>query len=139
FLGGAILGLTLAFKPNLVFIVIVLTAHWILSGNFRSLWFHAIGGISGGALAILFAAVSFHDFRCWTEWLSVLHSLSNDKVIAINNGNCSPAQMIYEWLHVNITLFLAIVLTGFAVWLLWNRWKNLQRQNRNELAIPPEV
>jgi hypothetical protein len=134
FVGGAILGLLLAFKPNLVFVVVVLVAHWIISGDFRRLWLHAFGGMVATALAIFFAAAIFHNFQCWSEWLSALRTLSNKNVISIQNGNCSPVEIIYEQFHINLALPFAIVFALFIIWRLWNRRHALPRAAINESA-----
>jgi len=137
--GGAILGLTLVFKPNLIFVAIALAACWIVRGNFRRLWFQAVGGIVGGVLAIFFSAVSFHNFRCWREWFSSLHTLSADNIIAVSNGNFSPVQIVYERFHLNIALPLAIVLTALVVWSLWKRRKDSQLSANEPADMPPEI
>lgn len=135
FIGGAILGLTLAFKPNLVFIIAPLAAYWIFGKNFRRLWFHAGGGIAGGAFAILFAIVSFHDADCWNEWLASLRTLSDEKVIPIQNGNFSPAEIIFELFHLNLTLLLVIVFTGLAIWRLWNFQRRQKPGDQMEIFV----
>lgn len=127
--GGAILGLALAFKPNLIFVVIALVAHWLINANWRRLWSQAAGGIIGAILAIFFAAANFHDFRCWNEWLSALRTLSADNVIPVKNGNFSPIEIIYELFHLNLALPLAAIFIGMAVALFWKRRKNVFAKN----------
>lgn len=137
--GGALLGLAIAFKPNLIFVIVALAAHWFINGNWRRLWLHALGGIAGATLAIFFAAANFHDFRCWGEWLSALRTLSNDNVIPIKNGNFSPIEIIYELLHVNLTLPLAAVFITLSIVLLWKQKSRASGKSENETVPYSEV
>jgi hypothetical protein len=135
-LGGALIGLMVAFKPNLVFVAGMLAVYWIVSRQIRRLWFHSIGAVVGVAVAISFAAASFRSLHCWTDWLSALHSLPG-AIITVDLGNFSPAQILNESFGINIEIPLAIIFGGLAVAVMWIRQRNVSRE-RGAMPAPDE-
>jgi len=105
-LGGALIGLAVAFKPNLVFVAAVLAVDWILNGRFRRVGFHAAGAAIGGGIAILAAAADFGTWRCWTSWMAALKSLP-DEIIPVQNGNYAPARILDGGLGADLAIPLA--------------------------------
>ena len=120
FAGGALLSAAVAFKPNLMFVAGLLALHWLLSGRIRCLLWHAAGAVAGGVGVVLFSAMSFHSVRCWGEWVSALHSLP-DNVILASYGNSSPLQIICESFHWDVAVPLAVILIGLSIVILRNR------------------
>lgn len=122
FAGGVLLSAIVAFKPNLVFVAGVLVFHWLLNGRFRCLLLHAAGAVVGGAGVVLFSAMSFHSLRCWGEWLSALHSLPANVILA-SYGNASPLEIFCESFHLNVAIPLAVILIGLSIVIL-SSWRH---------------
>ncbi len=127
-LGGALIGLAVAFKPNLVLVAVVLMIDWLLNGQFRRVGFHAAGAAVGGIIAILVAAADFGTLRCWTNWMAALQSLP-DEVILIQNGNYAPARILDGGLGVHLEIPLAVIFGGLVVAGLWMKRQGAGRQN----------
>jgi hypothetical protein len=127
-LGGVLIGLAVAFKPNLVFIAAVLAVDWLLNGQFRRVGFHAAGAAAGSLIAILVATAGFGTPRCWTSWLAALQSLP-DEVIPVKNGNYAPARILGEGLGMNIGMPLAVIFGGLLVAGLWMKRPGAFRRN----------
>lgn len=123
-LGGVIIGLLLAFKPNLIFIPAMLGMHWIFSGQFRRLWLHALGGAIGAIAAILFSMASFTNTHCWADWIYALR-LMPDEIITVDLGNFSAVQFLNGLLGQNTATLLAITFIGSTIVLSWNRTRGL--------------
>jgi hypothetical protein len=122
-LGGAILGLAVTFKPNLVPVAFLLAVYWAFSGQTRRLWLHLAGAACGAIAAILFASAEFRDFRCWTDWISSLRSMP-DQIITVGLGNFSPAQFLTELYGLNAVIPVAFIFGVLAVAMLWSRQRN---------------
>jgi hypothetical protein len=127
-LGGAIIGLTVAFKPNLVLIAAVLAADCLLNRQYRRLGLQAAGAAAGGLLAVVVAAAGFGTPRCWTRWLSALRSLP-DEVILVKNGNYAPGAMLGESVGANVGIALAVLFGGLVVVGLWMKKQGMFRSN----------
>jgi hypothetical protein len=128
-LGGALLGLAVAFKPNLVLVAAVLVVDWLLNGRLRRLGLHAAGAIAGGILAIAAATASFGTLHCWARWLAALRSLP-DEVIPVQNGNYAPARILGEGLDMNFGVPLAVIFGTLVVAGLWMKKRSAFDRNR---------
>jgi hypothetical protein len=127
-LGGVLIGLAVAFKPNLILVAAVLAVDWFLNGQFRRIGFHAAGAALGGIVAILIAMFSFGTLRCWARWLAALQSLP-DEVIPVKNGNYAPARILGEGLGLNLGIPLAVIFGGLVVAGLWMKRQGAFRRN----------
>jgi hypothetical protein len=125
-LGGALLGLAVVFKPNLVPVAALLAVYWAVTGQSRRLWLQMAGAAGGAIAAILFASADFRNFHCWTDWISGLR-LMPDQIITVALGNFSPAQFLTELYGLNAVIPVAIIFAVVAVALLWSRQRNKLR------------
>jgi len=116
--GGALLGLAVAFKPNLVIVAAVLVVDWLLNGQFRRVWFHATGAAVGRGIAFLVATACFGTPRCWINWLAATQSLL-DEIMPVDYGNFAPARILGEAVGADITVPLAVIFGSLAVAGLW--------------------
>jgi hypothetical protein len=69
-LAGALLGLLLCFKPNLLYSVGLLFGFWALCGPTRVLSHAAAGAVAGAGLAFVSSAFFFGSPGCWADWLA---------------------------------------------------------------------
>ncbi len=127
-LGGAILGLATAFKPNLVFIPAMIVIAWILHGQIRRLSLHAIGIFIGAAAAVVQAALSFGSFRCWFDWIALMRTLLFAN-IPLGSGNFAPVKIFDDWLGISTAIPIAIILLGLSILPLWLGRRNTAATN----------
>jgi len=128
-LGGALIGLAVAFKPNFAFIAALLAVDKILNSRIRRLLLQATGAAGGGIVAIVIAAACFGSLHCWTDWLSAVKSLPNE-IITVKLGNFAPARIFDEWLGINAMVPLAVIFGGLAVTGIWLRRRDLSDESR---------
>ena len=127
-LGGALIGIAVAFKPNFVFIAGFLAVDKILNGRIRQLLLQAAGAAGGGIIAIIIAAASFRSLHCWADWFSTVRLLPNE-IITIELGNYAPARIFDEWLGINVMIPLAVIFGGLAVAGVWMRRRDLSHES----------
>ena len=115
--GGCVLGLLLAFKPNLGCCAAFLFLTWGLNHRWRKLGEHILGLIFGLAAAILTSAKVFGSTDCWHEWIESLRELLVKTACSSSLGNYALANMIEESTGIGVSRALLVILaaTGFAV------------------------
>ena len=95
-LSGALLGIAIAFKPNIIFVVAMLMAYWLLNGQWRYLLYSGIGVAAGAAAAVGAAAIAFGSFFPWIEWTSAVASLP-EEAISTEYGNFALTRVVRYW------------------------------------------
>lgn len=118
--GGALLALLMTFKPNLVFVPLVLVLGWIFTRQFRRIADHAAGGILGAIFAVATSAAAFGSLGAWTEWVNALRGLP-DAIITVDLGNYAPARLLSDAVGFDPAPLLVVAGTGAVAWALWRR------------------
>jgi hypothetical protein len=103
---GALLALTVAFKPNLLPVLPVLAACWFLRGRRHKLALQSAGVASGAVLAALLPLLTFGSLRCWSDWIAYLSALPPEK-IPLRFGNLGLARLLFEMTEVDLSVPLA--------------------------------
>jgi len=114
-LAGAILALTVLFKPYVAMIFPIAYAVLILEKRWRDLRSHAIGAIAGGAIGVLLSAWRFHSLTIWLDWLRAVRSMPESSVTADLGNYALPAIFSIPPMIVGVA-FLAIAI-GVIAWL----------------------
>lgn len=135
-LAGALLGATLAFKPNLAAAACVLLLGWTIAGERRRALATLLGIAAGGLAAVLASAVYFGSLAPWTTWLRqlpVLMSAGSATAGSADEGNYSLARLLHDSAGVSIgTLLAALLLAAIAVALF------LERKRRGTTSSAPD-
>jgi len=120
---GAILGIAIALKPNIV-IALPLVAAYEIAHDRRKLMPEMLGVAAGGAVAVAVSSAYFRSVTVWIDWLRAARSLSQT-IYARETGNVAPALALgrYAWV-------LAIVLTIAAAYTVVRH-----REASAELAV----
>ena len=92
--GGLILGLMIAFKPNLGFAFAMLMAFWIASAAWGKLLGQMIGSFIALGLAISASSMMFGTVTCWVQWTASLSELMGTQNLPIEAGNFSPSALL---------------------------------------------
>jgi hypothetical protein len=109
--GGAVLGLSLMFKPNLAPAVALPCLLWLIDRHIKRLALTLLGIAIGAALAVGISSWQFGGVSCWIDWLTALRSLEGQQnVVSVNAGNCSLPQWASE--HANISPSVASLALG---------------------------
>jgi glycosyl transferase family 87 len=126
---GALLALTVVFKPNLLPLLPVLGACWFLRRRRRKLALQAVGLASGAVVAALLPLLTFGSLGCWPDWMAYLSALPPEK-IPLRFGNVGPARLLFEvtTLDASVPLAAAALIAAMVA---------LRRGARPGLEVPP--
>lgn len=69
-LAGAIAGLLVAFKPNLILVPLLLCVARIAKRDWRRLRLEVLGGAIGGLIAFVAATLNYGTPRVWLQWVA---------------------------------------------------------------------
>lgn len=147
-LEGAWLGVCLAFKPSLIWVVLLWAAYLVVQGmrldgahgfgaRLRPCMLYACGGVIGASVAVLF---SLHYFPpvAWLDWVNAVRALPDD-IIQTSQGNFSPIYYAGHSLGVPSTLLLfAGPVLALAVAVVLSRSAR-NRTGRDEPEASQEV
>lgn len=111
---GAVLGVLLAFKPNLGLCAAFLFLTWGANRRWSKLGQSLLG--MSVALAATFAASArvFGSADCWQEWLSSLRELLVEVSSSSKMGNYAPANLIEELSGRRVSTALLAILGAIA-------------------------
>jgi len=103
---GAVLGLAVAFKPNLAFVPVALAILWIANGRYRHLLVRSVGAAGGVAVAVLGSALLFGSPSPWIAWLRTLSQLERRFDLGVSWGNFGGARLLKEAFGVDASPIL---------------------------------
>jgi hypothetical protein len=118
-LGGALLGLAIAFKPNLALVAVLLAFWWVARKRYDLLVLRGAGIALGIGIAVLASSLFFGTISGWGSWLETLRRLDIEFDVSVSWGNFAAARLFRDWIGVNLSapLYLAALgLTGTAAW-----------------------
>jgi Glycosyltransferase family 87 len=112
-LAGAILGLLIAFKPNLILIVVVVFVARLVLRDWHRLRLEVLGGAIGVAIAIVVTAINYGTFRVWLQWVSAANEFFH-RLQTRDERNVAPALSLFQqhgtwWSYVIAAILIAIV------------------------------
>ena len=107
---GAVLGVAIAFKPNIA-IALPLVIAYDLAHDRRVLAREMAGVVAGGAAAVAISSAYFRSATAWIDWLHAARSLSTI-VYPREIGNVAPALSLGSdaWVLAAVLTIAAIVL-----------------------------
>jgi hypothetical protein len=107
--GGFVLGLSVMFKPNLVFVAVMLVTSWILNRRFEKLFFELMGISIAIIVAVTTSSLFFGSALCWVQWFEALRIIPNE-IIKVSMGNYSLSRLIFDFTDINMSKFLVFAL-----------------------------
>ncbi|MBI3450519.1 MAG: DUF2029 domain-containing protein [Acidobacteria bacterium] len=117
---GAVLGLAVAFKPNLAFVPVALAILWIANGRYGHLLVRAAGAAGGVVVAVLASALLFGTPSPWIAWLRTLSQLERRFDLGVSWGNFGGARLLKEAFGVDASPILfagVLAILALAVWM----------------------
>lgn len=122
---GAWLGVLLAFKPNLLFALVLLLLQPVLADNWRRALYDGFSCVIGAAVAAVVAAWSWGGLSAWVEWYEAgVRELSG--VALVRQGNCAVFALL-PGLPAGFVMALLLVAVAGAVTLGWRLGVNPSR------------
>ncbi|PYQ28564.1 MAG: hypothetical protein DMF56_15100 [Acidobacteria bacterium] len=115
-LAAAILGMLIAFKPNLILIAVVVFIARVVLREWHRLRIEILGGAIGVAIAIVVTAINYGTFRVWLQWNTAANEFFH-RLQTRDERNVAPALSLFQqhgtWLgYVIAALLIAIVCYG---------------------------
>ena len=124
---GFVLGLTFAFKPNIVFVILILGICWILNRRFKRLVLVGVGA-AAGVTGVIFTAVAFFgSIHCWPNWLGRLGTFANHAIYT--RDNYAITRLVWEFYRIKISPVLVVVFLCMVFVVLW---QSRRRQTDNQ-------
>jgi hypothetical protein len=139
-LGGAVLGLMVFFKPNMIFVPFMLIVGWLVLRQFRHAILSSVGMIVGSILALSSAAMFFSTFRVWFWWFKAACNVSNLPYVTVGEGNFALSKVLGEMCGMQKLpfVFLFIFLTVIIAMALFLRNKNISKPFNASPSFPEE-
>lgn len=119
---GAVLGLSLLYKPNIAPVVALPCLLWLIDRRFARLLRCIAGMLLGGAAAVAISSWQFGTHRCWLDWLQAIRSLEGQKIISVAEGNYTLAQWVSEHTSISpstVSFALVLVLLPACLFAMW--------------------
>jgi len=135
---GAVLGLAVAFKPNLAFIPVALGIYWIVNRRFGHLLARAAGAILGVLIAIGSSSLFFGSPSFWISWARTLRRLEQRFDVGVDLGNFGGARLIWDWSGVNVSPLLFAGLIAVLALSLWMGRRVAEGRWGSDLVDPDE-
>jgi hypothetical protein len=113
-----LLGALLAFKPNLLFVLVLLVASRVIACDWVRLRLEILGGAIGGITAFAIAAISYSTPRVWLQWITAANQFWH-RLPSRMERNVAPALPWFNaygtWLSYAIAaLLVAVVCMAIA-------------------------
>jgi hypothetical protein len=112
--GGAVLGFSVMFKPNIAAVMTLLVFTWLVNRRYLKLAFSSAGILAAVAAAFLYSSLVFGTFSCWARWLDALRQLP-EGIIRVEQGNYSFAMIVSGRLGLEHTYYVGILLFSAAL------------------------
>jgi hypothetical protein len=119
-IGGLILGCLVAFKPNMVFLPVLLGVSWIVDRRWKALIIQTISGLIALAAAFVCGCLFLHSWSAWTDWIRGLAAISQVSDISLAKGNYSLARLVMESGGPPISIYLILAALAISLWAIWS-------------------
>ncbi len=135
---GVLLGIAVAFKPNLAIPLLLVLALRLSRRQFVSAGVFAIGSISGALGAVTVSANSFAAAGCWEAWYAKIQNFL-DNPPSVSQGNYAISNLFEATAGIHTASTIMIVLGVIVLALLWIRSRGVDpndtadaEQNRSD-------
>jgi hypothetical protein len=133
--GGFVLGLSVMFKPNLVFVVLMLVIAWIINRRFEKLVLELMGVSIAIIVAVTTSSLFFGSSLCWVQWFEALRIIPNE-IIKVSMGNFSLSRLIFDFTDINVSkcfIFALLLLTSYFVYKGRRKVVNIDLMKENNV------
>jgi len=127
---GVIAGMLLCFKPNFMFVPLLLAFARIASREWKRLRLETAGAVLGAAIAILAGAVTY-GWQVWIQWISAANQFYH-RLQTRAERNVTPALPWFQEYGEWVSYVIAAALIGITCVAIWIGRKN---ENRDPLIV----
>jgi hypothetical protein len=115
---GVILGLLIAFKPNLILVPLLIAIARIAARDGRRLRNEIIGGVIGVTGAIVAAALQYGSFDVWMQWVARANEFYH-RLPTRTERNVTPLLALFQEHGAIASYCIALLLTLIAIAAIW--------------------
>jgi hypothetical protein len=115
---GAIAGLLVAFKPNLVLVPLLLCVARIAKRDWLRLRLEVMGGAIGGLIAFVAASLHYGTPRVWLQWVSRANEFYH-RLPTRTERNVTPLLALFHEHGAWVSYVLALLLTLVVCVVIW--------------------
>ena len=119
--GGVVLGLAVAFKPNLAFPALTLGLGWMALGRWRKLGAQVAGALAGAAVAVVLSSLWFGSAGAWSWWLGEVGKLLAEYDHSVALGNVALMRVLVDTTGFSSTATLLVLFSALFAAGLWIR------------------
>lgn len=125
---GAIAGMLVAFKPNLILLPLLLAVARIAARDWRRLRLEVLGGIAGVLVAVAAAAIRYGSLGIWLQWVSRANEFYH-RLPTRTERNVTPLLELFHAHGAGLSYTTALLLTLIAAVVIW------RGRNRDDVLI----
>jgi len=115
---GFVLGLTVLFKPNLLFMALTLILGWAFSKQSRKLLWDCAGMAAGVFAGFLFSTAYGGSWRHWLRWAAEMPRLMNEYQAPVIRGNFAFSKAIEESTGLDAAIVISLLVLASALFIL---------------------
>ncbi|MDQ3280505.1 MAG: glycosyltransferase 87 family protein [Acidobacteriota bacterium] len=115
---GIVMGMLVAFKPNLLLVPLLLAVSRIASRDWMRLKREVIGRAIGGLIAFIAAAISYRSFGIWLQWIARANEFYHRLPTRLER-NDTPALALFHAYGAWVSHALVVLLTLIAIAAIW--------------------
>jgi hypothetical protein len=117
-LGGALLGISVLLKPNIIGVPIGLAIVWFFRRHYYKLIFVIAGAFLGGLIALIYSAVYYGSLTCWLNWFQVLVDVQKNASPNEAN-NLSLARLVGHYFGIDVSMAIFLGLLSSLILCCW--------------------
>jgi len=117
-LAGAIAGMLVAFKPNLILVPLLLAVARMATRDWKRLRAEILGGTIGVAVALVSAAIHYRSFAVWLQWIARANEFYH-RLPTRTERNITPLLTLFHEHGAWPSYALAMLLTIVAMVAIW--------------------
>ncbi|HXI04123.1 MAG TPA: glycosyltransferase family 87 protein, partial [Candidatus Saccharimonadales bacterium] len=117
--GGAALALGVAFKPNLLFVPLVLAMAWVIRREWKDLALKASGMALGALAAIVASAAFFGSVTPWLSWADTLRHINETFGSSVKWGSFGGGRLLADLTGRSLSPVLYLITLGAVAFAIW--------------------
>lgn len=117
-LAGAIAGLLVSFKPNLILVPLLLGVARAAGRDWKRLRLETLGAALGVAIAIVTTAIHYRSFHVWLQWVARANEFYH-RLQTRMERNVTPALPLFQEYGAVVSYALLLALTVIVCVVIW--------------------
>lgn len=130
-LAGALMAILICFKPNLIFVALLLA----IAHDRPRLKRELLGGAVGALIAIVVAAISYGSLHVWLQWITAANQFWH-RIPTRTERNVTPALALFQEYGTWPSYAIAAVLFAIAAYAIVRNGRDLRESSPHPNPLP---